>query len=67
MLGIKPFRVFLTMLLQQLLADLTTEFRAVRQERLVTAIHQALGCGAVGLLKLEGDWPEPGGGGGAGS
>ena len=48
------------MLLQQLLTDLTTEFpHAVRQERLVTAIHQALGCGAVGLLKLEGDYLSP--------
>ena len=48
------------MLLEQLLADLTREFpRAVRQDRLITAIHQALGCGAVGLLKLEGDYLSP--------
>jgi anaerobic nitric oxide reductase transcription regulator len=38
------------------LADLTAEFpRAVRQDRLVSAIRSHLGCGAVGLLKRDGD------------
>ena len=39
-----------------LLLDLTTELpRSVRQERLVSAIRVHFGCGAVGLLKLDGD------------
>lgn len=37
------------------LSDLSAEFpRAVRQDRLVSAIRSYLGCGAVGLLKLDG-------------
>lgn len=37
------------------LAELSAEFpRAVRQDRLVSAIRNHLGCGAVGLLKLDG-------------
>lgn len=39
-----------------LLADLVTELpRAVRLQRLVSAIRTHFGCGAVGLLKNEGD------------
>lgn len=38
------------------LAELSAEFpRAVRQDRLVSAIRNHLGCGAVGLLKLDGN------------
>ena len=39
-----------------ILLDLTSELpRSVRQERLVVAIRTYFGCGAVGLLKLDGD------------
>lgn len=45
------------MLADLLIQDLTIEHpRAVRQEKLVTAIQQYLGCGAVGLLRLDGDF-----------
>lgn len=44
------------MLVHQIIRDIAYEFpRAVREERLVDAIHSWLNCGAVGLLKLEGE------------
>lgn len=53
---IKPYLVFSTMPLTFSFADLSTEHtRAERQDFLVNAIRHELGCGAVGLLKLDGD------------
>ena len=48
------------MILPLLLADLVTELpHPVRLQRLVNAIREHFGCGAVGLLKLEGDSLRP--------
>ncbi len=44
------------MLVHQIIRDIACEFpRAVREERLVGAIHTWLNCGAVGLLKQAGE------------
>ena len=56
----KTIRVIFTMITNALIRDLTTEFpRAVRQDRLVVTIRQFLKCGAVGLLRLDGDFLSP--------
>lgn len=48
------------MITSLLLADLATELpHTVRLQRLVNAIRAHFGCGAVGLLKLEGDSLRP--------
>ncbi|MBS1154774.1 MAG: Sigma 54 interacting domain protein [Proteobacteria bacterium] len=48
--------VVFTMMDTLLLADLVTELpRAVRLQRLVSALRMHFNCGAVGLLKVEGD------------
>ena len=48
------------MILPLLLADLVTELpHPVRLQRLVNAIRTHFGCGAVGLLKIEGDGLRP--------
>ncbi len=48
------------MITHLLLADLATELpHAVRLQRLVNAVRAHFGCGAVGLLKMEGDCLRP--------
>ena len=52
--------VFITVITSLLLADLATELpHTVRLQRLVNAIRAHFGCGAVGLLKVEGDSLRP--------
>ena len=52
--------VFYTVITSLLLADLTTELpHTVRLQRLVNAIRAHFACGAVGLLKIEGDSLRP--------
>ena len=53
-------RVFLTMMEALLLADLVTELpAAVRLQRLVSTLRGHFRCGAVALLRLEGDHLRP--------
>ncbi len=52
--------VFSTLITSLLLADLATELPStIRLQRLVNAIRAHFGCGAVGLLKLDGDSLRP--------